>query len=394
MPRLSICLLLGLFCLLTTQPLFAQFSIDHTENTLILPLAHPVGTHYMYFEDSNRHSHRTQPNAPRQLGVRFFYPTKLSASTRRLPLLNNQFSRSHRLIYDTDADMTHIAPLSAMTWNIAAENEIHLPHDALPLIIFSHGYYLNPELFTIMAAYIASRGYLVASINHSFGSDYYQPPNSKAIKTIELPSDDLGIDLPMWSADQRFVLTKIKQMNHDPQSPLFNTFNGQVGILGHSYGGAAAFYTAAKTPEVTAIVNMDGTVFGWQDITITQPFMYVQADEEYFSEIFINVHNKGYLALFESLNHVSFSDIVVLKDWLKSGLKETPQVNAILDVARLNAAFFEHHFHHTEETFVPAIKSATPFSLKLSDCNPKHNDSETPLRCLRHRIRHWTQQLF
>ncbi|QPB84488.1 hypothetical protein CWC22_016430 [Pseudoalteromonas rubra] len=394
MPRLSIYLLFSLFSLLTTQPLFSQLSIDHTLNRLILPLEQSVGTHYMHFKDLNRPGHRTQPDTPRQLGVRFFYPTKLSASTQRLPLLSNQFSRSHRLIYDTDADMTHIASLSSMTWNIAAESEIHLSHNALPLIIFSHGYYLNPELFTIMAAHIASQGYLVASINHSFGSDHYQPPNSKALKTIELPSDDLGIDLPMWSADQRFVLAKIKQMDQDPQSPLFNALNGQVGILGHSYGGAAAFYTAAKTPEVTAIVNMDGTVFGWQDFTVTQPFMYVQADEEYFSEIFLNVHHKGYLALFESLNHVSFSDIVVLKDWLKNGLKDSPQVNAILDVARLNAAFFEHHFNHIEAAFVPAIKSKTPFSFKLSDCNPKHNDSATPLRCLIHRIKHWTQQLF
>ncbi|TMP25135.1 hypothetical protein CWB99_21330 [Pseudoalteromonas rubra] len=208
MPRLSIYLLFSLFCLLKTQPLFAQLNIDHSVNKLILPLEQPVGTHYMHFEDLNRHNHRTQPNAPRQLGVRFFYPTKLTASTQRLPLLSNQFSRSHRLIYDEDADMTYIAPLSAMTWNIAAESEIQLSHSALPLIIFSHGYYLNPELFTIMAAYIASRGYLVASINHSFGSDYYQPPNSKAITTIELPSDALGIDLPMWSADQRFVMAK------------------------------------------------------------------------------------------------------------------------------------------------------------------------------------------
>ncbi|MCF2908319.1 hypothetical protein L1285_08285 [Pseudoalteromonas sp. DL2-H2.2] len=394
MPRLSLYLLFSLCCLLTTQPLFAQLSIDHTENTLNLPLEHPVGTHYMHFEDLNRPGHRTQPDMPRLFGIRFFYPTNLTASNQRLPLLSNQFSRSHSLIYDTDADMTHIAPLSSMTWNIAADSEIKLSHDALPLIVFSHGYYLNPELFTIMAAHIASRGYLVASINHSFGSDYYQPPDSKALKTIDLPSDDLGIDLPMWSADQRFVLAKVKQMNHDPQSPFFNALNGQVGILGHSYGGAAAFYTAAKTPAVTAIVNMDGTVFGWQDITITQPFMYVQADEEYFSEIFLNVHNKGYLALFESLNHVSFSDIVVLKDWLENGLKDTPQFNAILDVARLNAAFFEHHFNHTEAAFAPAIKSKTPFSVTLSDCNARHNNSATPLRCLIHRIKHWTQQLF
>lgn len=285
-----------------------------------------------------------------------------------------------------------------MNWDIAVGAEIDDSLGALPLIILSHGYYLNPELFVITASYIASRGYLVASINHTFGSSHYSPLDSETELTIELPHDNLGSDLAMWSADQLFVIEYLQQQSKKSESVFYNNVSENIGIIGHSYGGAAAFHSAAQSDKVDAIINLDGTVFNRKGLTITQPFMYVHAEEEYFSEIFVNVKNKGYVAIFEDLNHVSFIDFVVLKEMIQQSQSTRQRDNnfkAIVDVANLSTGFFEHHLGDNKGHFKPpANLSREDFSFKVFNCNAEESTPQPLMLCTYYQLKDWLIQVF
>ncbi|KZN45936.1 alpha/beta hydrolase family protein [Pseudoalteromonas luteoviolacea] len=368
------------------------------QQTISLPLKQPVGTFVVHLEDHSRTGHRTLDLGPRQLGVRFFYPAVINNKETKLAALPDKFARVNQLIFDEATEPSAVEKLRSLNWNIAEGAKIDTSSGALPLIILSHGYYLNPELFVISASYIASRGYLVASINHTFGSSHYTPPNSKTKLTIELPRDDLGSDLAIWSADQLFVLEHLQQKNQKSGSVFYNKISDKVGIIGHSYGGAAAFHSAAQSDKVDAIINLDGTVFNSKGLTIKQPFMYVHADEEYFSEIFVNVKNKGYVAIFEDLNHVSFTDFVVFKEMIQQP-QSTQQIDnnfkAIMDVANLSTGFFEHHLDNNKGDFKPpANLSRDDFSFKVFDCNSEESSPQPFMLCTYYELKDWLQQTF
>ncbi|MCF6440466.1 hypothetical protein L1077_13600 [Pseudoalteromonas luteoviolacea] len=372
------------------------------QQTISLPLKQPVGTFVVHLEDHSRNSHRTLDLRPRQLGVRFFYPAAVIDNNdhkeTKLATLPDKFARVNQLIFDEAIEPSAVEKLKSLSWDIAEGAKIDDSSGALPLIILSHGYYLNPELFVITASYIASRGYLVASINHTFGSSHYTSPNAETKLTIELPHDDLGSDLAMWSADQLFVIEHLQQQNQKSESAFYNKISDKVGIIGHSYGGAAAFHSAAQSDKVDAIINLDGTVFNRKGLTIKQPFMYVHAYEEYFSEIFVNVKNKGYVAIFEDLNHVSFTDFVVFKEMIQQP-QSTQQIDnnfkAIVDVANLSTGFFEHHLDNNKGYFrPPANLSRDDFSFKVFDCNSKESSPQPFMLCTYYELKDWLIQRF
>lgn len=100
-----------------------------------------------------------------------------------------------------------------------------------PLVIISHGYPGNRYLLSHLAENIASKGYVVASIDH-LDSTY----RTKAA---------FGSTLVNRSLDQVFVLDQIDQMSRDDTSFLSGRVDaGNTAILGYSMGAYGAVITA------------------------------------------------------------------------------------------------------------------------------------------------------
>jgi pimeloyl-ACP methyl ester carboxylesterase len=84
-----------------------------------------------------------------------------------------------------------------------------------------------------------------------------------------------------WTADCRFVLDQLEQLNASDPS---GTFRGRldlerVGMFGHSLGGATALLLCHDDPRCKAGVNVDGAPIGRVIADgITQPFMFVLGD--------------------------------------------------------------------------------------------------------------------
>lgn len=103
--------------------------------------------------------------------------------------------------------------------------------DALPLVMISHGFPGNRFLLSHLAENLASKGYVVASIDHT---------DSTYRDQTTFPST-----LRNRSLDQLFVLDEIAKINADPTSPfagLIDTDN--TGLIGYSMGGYGALVTA------------------------------------------------------------------------------------------------------------------------------------------------------
>ncbi|MFK7880424.1 VPLPA-CTERM sorting domain-containing protein [Roseobacter sp.] len=103
--------------------------------------------------------------------------------------------------------------------------------DPFPLVVMSHGYPGNRFLMSHLAENIASKGYVVASIDHTDSTYRDQAA--------------FGSTLVNRSLDQVFVVEQMAQLNADSGSDFAGLIDADnTGLLGYSMGGYGAVITS------------------------------------------------------------------------------------------------------------------------------------------------------
>lgn len=285
----------------------------------ILKGQYAVGSKQFHWVDSSREEpHTSSTDDNRELLVRVFYPAENTATLSRLPV----FSSFHWGFWETSNNLiaNHQLRLSNYQnafWPVYLKADVSSEQGFYPLIIFSHGYGFSPKEHVMLAADLASRGFIVASINHPFGSSRAVFPDGRTVNTIALPTDNLGADLELWSDDQVFVIDQMTNLNQSNESEFYAKLDmSKVGVTGHSYGGAASFHTAWKDDRIKLAIDLDGTIFNLADREIDVPFMFIQNDDGYQAEVFDQVKNDGYSVIYHNqIRHHSFADYPLFWRW-------------------------------------------------------------------------------
>lgn len=153
--------------------------------------------------------------------------------------------------------------------------------DTFPLTVFSHGSfgYRGSNLSTFED--LASNGYVVCSIDHSYHSFFAKHTDSNAtLVNMDFLNDAVNITnevydkqetyakthewLAMRTADMNYVLDEILNNTSGkiPESlnSLINT--DKIGLFGHSLGGATAAQLGRERQNVDAVIVVDGTMIG------------------------------------------------------------------------------------------------------------------------------------
>lgn len=112
--------------------------------------------------------------------------------------------------------------------------------EAFPLVLISHGYPGNRYLLGHLAENIASKGYVVVSIDHTDST--YRTQAAFASTLVNRP------------VDQLFVLSQVEEMSQDKSSFLYDLVDANnTGLIGYSMGGYGAVVNAgAGVTEIAA----------------------------------------------------------------------------------------------------------------------------------------------
>ena len=167
---------------------------------------------------------------------------------------------------------------------------------SMPLVIFSHGAfgYYQSNASTYME--LASRGYVVASLDHPYHSFFTKDSEDKLV-TVDpeffqnamyiggndnnMSEEDVFMITSEWmdlrEADVNFVIDELKDGDYGQEwGRLMDT--SRIGLMGHSLGGAAAV-TVGRREDVSAVIDIDGSMLGEQ--TGVQDGMPVVNEEPY-----------------------------------------------------------------------------------------------------------------
>lgn len=120
---------------------------------------------------------------------------------------------------------------------------------AVPLVIVSHGFPGNRYLMSPLAENIASKGYVVVSIDHADSTYDALGPRSFASTLVNRP------------LDQMFVLGAVDRLSKDPASFLYGRVNaGQTAVMGYSMGGYGALISAGSGVTPKAVDSTEAPV--------------------------------------------------------------------------------------------------------------------------------------
>ncbi|MFK7891342.1 MAG: alpha/beta hydrolase family protein [Granulosicoccus sp.] len=118
-----------------------------------------------------------------------------------------------------------------------------------PLVIVSHGYPGNRYLMSHLADNLASKGYIVASIDHTDST--YRTQTT------------FGSTLRNRSLDQLFVLDEMARLNADQSSFLYGLVDSdRTALIGYSMGGYGAVITAGGGITEASVAFSFSTPFG------------------------------------------------------------------------------------------------------------------------------------
>ena len=146
-------------------------------------------------------------------------------------------------------------PLAAIRTHAHAEARVAAGTDALPLILFAPGLGVAPLEYAGLIEDLASHGYVVVGL---VGADLpASPPGAGGVpdrNQFLQQRERLSRD---WADDLHFLLDRIGRL--DSNGPIGRRVaTKQVGILGHSLGGTAAFHLAESDDRVGPFLDIDG----------------------------------------------------------------------------------------------------------------------------------------
>jgi len=266
-----------------------------TSLSIYLPVFHlpkpegpeKVGTQTFHFTDQNRDEVLTDDQSDkRELMVQIWYPTENKNNNKREGLFPKDKEMFKKYI-QTYSNSLKLPDFVFDYWKYSRTNsyenvEILPSTSPYPLVLLSHGMGTSKVLHASQAENLASHGFIVVTIDHTYSTFATIFPDGRVTdyKTKMTTIDDRGKIGNIWTQDVEFVINQIEKLN---SGAIESQFKGKIdlnniGAMGHSFGGATAFNATYLDHRIKAGINMDGSLYEVENRdVIKKPFMFIRS---------------------------------------------------------------------------------------------------------------------
>ncbi|MDK8183546.1 alpha/beta hydrolase [Paenibacillus sp. UMB4589-SE434] len=234
--------------------------------------------------------------------------------------------------------------------------------ESYPLLVFSHGANGIKESNTSTYMELASHGYVVCSIDHSYHSFYtvadngsialisseymkeFRDSNKEGIYTKAELYQLIQKWMKLRTDDMNFVINTIIEKSKNDKDPVYQQINqDKIGVFGHSMGGAASVWVGRERKDVSAVVNIDAPFFSElaynqkrddfeaKDEAYTIPLLNIYSDDVWkqldtnsvyaANRLTNNYFKEAYTVHFQGAKHLSLTDLPLVSPLLANMLQ-------------------------------------------------------------------------
>ncbi|MGW2154088.1 alpha/beta hydrolase family protein [Nonomuraea sp. NPDC001699] len=316
----------------------------------------PVGTTSLYLQDTSRPDPWVPSVKARELMVSLWYPAR-SPGRHRAPYMTAKASE----LLLKDGGITDLPPdiLSRTRTNAFTDARPAGRPRSLPLVVLSPGHSKPRTELTALAEELASRGYVVAAVDHTYENVATSFPDGRVTTCVTCEIDDKG---PAWwakleksrAADVSFVLDQLTGA-HAKWKGAGLVDPSRIAMAGHSAGGAATVASLLADSRLRAGIDLDGSVeTTLPEAGSSRPFLFLGKPATYtpgkgdsaasWERVWTRLNGWKRWLLLTGAAHTSFTDLGVLMDQL--GLEDgagVPGTRALAVTRAYVTAFFDQH---------------------------------------------------
>jgi predicted dienelactone hydrolase len=261
----------------------------------------PIGRLRLHWVDDRR-SEALDPNprARREINIEVWYPADANGSvefagyipelqTIRATVASQEFVDE----FDSAADLVKSGQVKTHSHEGA---KIAAMPARFPVLIFSHGLGVPPEGYTSQTEDLATHGFIVVAIEHTYDAFVSVFPDRRVIDYEEANWDSKKGEthaaytrsrVDVWADDILFVVGELLKRNRARSLPILSGRLDvrQIGAFGHSMGGLAALAACQRDPKIRACLDEDSLInnqpFTHPERRLKQPYMTFLTSSNY-----------------------------------------------------------------------------------------------------------------
>ncbi|MYT33153.1 MULTISPECIES: hypothetical protein [unclassified Streptomyces] len=319
-----------------------------------------VGTVDLHLRDATRADPWVPGNQPRELMVSLWYPATHTSHYPAARLPSSQQVLPGGVTLPTTAGHTG-APVDRRAGK-------------LPVLLYSPGLHGSRASGTALVQDLASRGYLVVTIDHTHdASEVLFPGGRREVNTMP-PGTHASHTIAVRAADTHFVINQLAALahGHNPDvehAPLPHGLThavnmDRIGMFGASLGGGSVPAAMHADSRIRAGADLDGQLFGPEvHQTLNRPFLLFSSQHHNrntdgsWARFWKHLHGERLDLKLLGAEHNSFTDAEALFPQAPGAYGLTPpqlvpilgtlDPNRAIDIQRTYlAAFFDQHLRH------------------------------------------------
>ncbi len=231
-----------------------------------------VGTASMtYTSEIRRELYGKKYDTARAFNIQFYYPADRTGS-RRAPMIENSEVVEQGLskTFGVPRPLTgYLSQLKSNAWYDVGVSELE---NMYPVVILSHGWKGFKNIHSDTAEQLASEGYIVVSIDHTYGTVGTKMDTGQVrfLNPAALPERSEDDDFLVYASalvnTYRGDIDETIDLLYDMNQTGYNSILSgkmdlsRLALIGHSTGGGAAVLSSMKRDNVKAVIGLDAWV--------------------------------------------------------------------------------------------------------------------------------------
>jgi len=292
-----------------------------------------VGTRVIDLVDAMRSDPYVATVARRELAVRFWYPTTLTRGCKPAPYASAS-------VWNYLAKLERV-PAPQVKTNSCQDAAITL--GTHPVVVFTHGYTGTFTDYTFLFEDLASRGYVVASVGHTYETTAVEFSDGRLAKSVlgshiadtwRINRQSTSLAVAVRLSDLKFVMDELERLNVSDTSPFAGKLDlSRVALAGHSLGGLTALLGVEFDSRFRAGISIDGMMPGSLFSPTDKPIMMLFARGDQWDadtcHLWRELRGPRLAVNLKGAEHLTPSDAV----WLANGAIKTGTVGMTRTVA-------------------------------------------------------------